>query len=96
MGRRSAERLTLDLGIQFERDGQAAVLPGIVIAELKQSGVDQASAFARLMRERQVRPTSLSKYCLGVAMLVPGVSHTAFAAQLQAIETLGRSGSSAR
>jgi len=35
MDKRQTERLTLDLNIQFDCDGRTAVLPGIVIAELK-------------------------------------------------------------
>ena len=88
VGLYTAERLTLDLGVQFEREGQTAVLPGVVIAELKQSGIDRGSPFAQLMRRRQIQPTSLSKYCVGTAMLQPHVIEQAFRTQLQAIAAL--------
>ena len=88
VGLHTAERLTLDLGVQFEYEGKTAVLPGVVIAELKQSGIDRGSPVAQLMARRQIRPTSLSKYCVGVAMLLPHTIEQAFAAQLQAIQAL--------
>jgi hypothetical protein len=88
IGLHTAERLTLDLGVQFEREGHSAVLPGVVIAELKQSGVDRGSPFARLMQRRRIRPTSVSKYCIGVAMLQPHIIEHAFEVQLQAIEAV--------
>jgi hypothetical protein len=88
VGLHTAERLTLDLGVQFEHEGQTAVLPGIVVAELKQSGIDRGSPFAQLMQRRRIRPTSLSKYCVGVAMLQPHIVEGGFAGQLQAIEAV--------
>ena len=90
VGKQCAERLTLDLGIQFERDGRAAILPGVVIAELKQSGVDEGSPFARRMRAAGRHPTSVSKYCVGVARLVETVEHDAFEATLRAFDLVAR------
>lgn len=90
VGKQCAERVTLDLGIQFERDGRTAILPGAVIAEVKQSGVDDDSPFMRRMREAGRAPTSVSKYCVGVALLVPGVEHDAFDAKIKAFEQLAR------
>ena len=90
VGKACAERVTLDLGIQFECDGRTAILPGVVIAELKQSGVDEQSPFMRLMHEAGRAPTSVSKYCIGVALLVQGVEHDAFESQLRAFEQLAR------
>lgn len=90
VGKQCAERVTLDLGIQFERDGRTAILPGAVIAEVKQSGVDDDSPFMRRMREADRSPTSVSKYCVGVALLVQGVEHEAFESKLRAFEQLAR------
>src|SRR2546423_295325 len=70
MDRHQTERLTLDLNIQFDSDGRTAVLPGIVIAELKQATADQRSAFASAMRMATIAPSRISKYCVGVRLLV--------------------------
>jgi hypothetical protein len=90
VGKQRAERLTLDLGVQFECDGRTAILPGVVIAELKQSGVDESSPFVQRMRAADRRPTSVSKYCVGVALLVDGIEHDAFEATLRAFELVAR------
>lgn len=90
IGKRWPERLTLDLGIQFECDGRTAILPGVAVAELKQSDVDADSPFMRRMREAGREPTSVSKYCVGVALLVQGVEHDAFGEKLRAFEQLAR------
>lgn len=50
---------------------QGFALPGVVVAEMKQAGIKQASAFAAAMREAGVRPGRFSKYCVGIASLYP-------------------------
>lgn len=86
--KRETERLTLDLNIQFDCDGRTAVLPGIVIAELKQSGAGQRSAFENAMRAARIRPSGISKYCAGVRLLVSDIKHESSARMLAAVEAL--------
>ena len=90
VGKACAERVTLDLGVHFGCDGRMAILPGAVIAEVKQSGVDEDSPFMRRMRTGGWAPTSVSKYCVGVALMIDGIEHDAFAEQLRAFEQLAR------
>jgi hypothetical protein len=90
VGKRCAERVTLDLGVQFACDGRTAILPGVAIAEVKQSGVDDGSPFMQRMREAERSATSVSKYCVGVALLVQGVERDAFEPKLRAFEQLAR------
>ena len=90
VGKRTAERLTLDVNIQFDCDGRTAVLPGIVIAELKQGDLAQPSPFRELMQTAQIPPMSISKYCVGVALLVAGVEHDVFDDKLRTLEGLIR------
>lgn len=79
-----AERLTLDIGLSF-RVGQAGqreiALPGVVIAEIKQSVYALRSEFIGQLRQLGVRPMSFSKYCVGVSLLVPQVKHNHFKPQ---------------
>lgn len=90
VGNRDAERLTLDLGVRFDVAGRTAILPNVVIAELKQCEPDPDSAFTRRMHQAQLRPTRVSKYCLGVATLVHTVEHDAFSDQLRAISEIAQ------
>lgn len=76
----ACERVTLDLDLSFAWGGQQAGLPGIVIAEVKQAAHAGKSDFVSLMRQRGVRKTGFSKYCLGVSLLHPEVKHHHFKA----------------
>lgn len=65
------ERLTLDLDLSFvSNDGSEQRLDELVIAELKQTRFDRETAFAQLAKHLHIRPYRVSKYCLGVALLI--------------------------
>src|SRR5439155_26804059 len=66
VNRNGAERLTLDLNLQFIRGEQELQLNGLVIAEVKQDG-KKASPFLALMKKKHIREGSISKYCMGIA-----------------------------
>ncbi len=66
----SGERLTLDTELYFRNEnGKGHEMGNLVIAELKQIQFNRESRFARLAKELQIRPDSVSKYCLGVGIL---------------------------
>jgi hypothetical protein len=88
VGKHASERVTLDLNLQFRRDGQTMTWPGLVIAEVKKNSADHESAFIRHMRAMSIRPTGFSKYCIGVSMLVDEVKHNNFKPQLRKVENL--------
>jgi hypothetical protein len=66
-------RLTCDVDLRFEdgRGGSCAPLPGAVIVESKTVGAE--SPVDRLLRGLGRRPVSLSKYCVGMAVLDPAL-----------------------
>ncbi|PKR81058.1 transporter [Brumimicrobium salinarum] len=59
------ERFTLDLNISFQFEGKSVYFENIVIAELKQAYVNRNSFAYQYMKKQQLRPSKLSKYCLG-------------------------------
>lgn len=68
------ERLTLDIQLTFKNtDGETSKMNQLVVAELKQDSVNRYSPFAKLTKEMLIRPERLSKYCLGIALLVDDV-----------------------
>lgn len=69
VGKEFPERLTLDIDLSFTKDAQIADLNYLVIAELKQSKVSRKSPFFSIMKQRQIRPFRLSKYCMGIIQL---------------------------
>lgn len=82
------ERVTLDLNLSFTDGERTVSLPGVVIAEVKQAGVDRDSDFMRRMRALGVRPIGFSKYCAGVAMTQPAIKHNRLNPQLRRVDQL--------
>ncbi len=72
------ERLTLDFNLAFQSGSQRMSLPGIAIAEVKREGLAAHSDFVQQMHTLGVRPTSFSKYCLGLSYLYPQLKHNNF------------------
>lgn len=62
----SAERLTLDLNLEFEKDGKKKLLNQLVIAEVKQDS-KVTSPFISIVKSKHIREGSISKYCMGIA-----------------------------
>ena len=62
------ERVTIDLDLTFDNGNESRSLAGLVVAEVKQGG-KQPSSFLLAMRERQIKPLPISKYCMAVSML---------------------------
>ncbi|MCG8577788.1 MAG: polyphosphate polymerase domain-containing protein [Flavobacteriales bacterium] len=78
VNKKEKERLTLDLDLTFEWDDQKHVYDHVVIAELKQENVNRNSLFYRLMKKNGVRPTGMSKYCIGALTLEPTLKYNNF------------------
>ncbi len=83
----SAERLTLDLNLEFERDGKTEVLDQLVIAEVKQDS-KIASPFVAIMRNKHIRQGSISKYCFGVASSYSEVKKNNFKRKLSNVKKI--------
>lgn len=76
VGNQRQERVTLDLGLCFAGAGMIGEyrqdsLANIVIAEVKQSRIDRSSPIIEFLRAARVRPSSFSKYCMGVSLMQP-------------------------
>lgn len=82
------ERLTLDLGLNFEWDGELKSYDHIVIAELKQEKENRDSAFYSVMKENGVRPNGMSKYCVGAVALNPDLKYNNFKEKVLLIDKL--------
>lgn len=87
VSRTAAERVTVDLALEFARGSQAAGYPALVIAEVKQERQGH-SDFAAVLRRQGYRERRISKYCLGVATLVPGVRKNRFLPLLHHVQRL--------
>jgi hypothetical protein len=91
VSRTRAERVTLDLNVEYTWEGESLPLSGIVIAEVKYDassgpGAAWASPFVMAMRRRNLRSTAFSKYCIGLSLLSPALKHNKFKPEHLAIE----------
>lgn len=82
------ERITIDLELSFEWNKISKDLKQIVIVEVKQENRNRLSPFVQALKKRHVREESISKYCLGVAMLVPFVKKNNFKEKLIKVNKL--------
>ncbi len=84
----SKERLTFDLGITFTWEDVNHSLEHVVIAELKQEKANRESVFYSLMKKSGIRPSGLSKYCIGAVALYPNLKYNNFKEKLILIDKL--------
>lgn len=75
--RSSAERVTFDSNIQFENNFGLISLSHLTLAEVKQEKSAPAQ-FTSLMKMNNLREGFMSKYCFGMASLVPGLRQNNF------------------
>jgi hypothetical protein len=72
------ERVTIDIDLHFKNANGQKDFPDLVIVEAKMGNGKKASSVVSAMKKFQVREKSISKYCLGVSMLVPGIKKNNF------------------
>jgi len=66
VSKHQAERVTLDVNIEFSHDGVDEQLGDLVILELKQHKASRKTAVYKVLRRQQIRPLNISKYCIGL------------------------------
>ncbi len=85
---KAGERLTIDTDIAFEMGGRRVRTPELVIIEVKRDENSGTSEVLRQLKHQLVRPESMSKYCLGVALLYPEMKSNNFKQKLLKIEKI--------
>jgi len=83
----SAERVTIDVNLEFQVDGTIKNLNHLVIAEVKQDS-KISSPFVSVMRERKIREGSISKYCFAIASVFDGIKKNNFKEKLLNLEKI--------
>ncbi len=82
-----AERVTIDLNLQFVNGGTVVDATDLVIAEVKQ-GKKQHSEFLNILTRFRVKQNSISKYCLAVAMTHNNVKKNNFKEKILTIKKI--------
>ncbi len=88
VSKRSLERLTIDVDLHFGCETDERVLPGLVIAEVKQPKFAAQSHLVEQMRHLQIAPSGFSKYCIGIAMVHPTIKRNRFKELFMRIDRL--------
>ena len=84
------ERLTIDLNLGFEsfNDNTTKNINHIIIAEVKQEKASVNSDFIRVIRKQHIRKSSMSKYCVGTALLNENLKQNNFKERILKINKL--------
>lgn len=82
------ERITIDFNLNYKKDELTCDLPHIVIVEVKQDGFSNQSAFVKILKSESVRPTGMSKYCIGVLQFNKNLKYNNFKSKLLTINKL--------
>ena len=87
VNKKSKERLTIDVNLEFKKDTFEKKLPQMVIAEVKQEKA-QSSPFIYVMKKLHIREGAISKYCLAVAYTNPDAKINRFKEKLLSIQKI--------
>ncbi len=90
VNRYNAERVTIDLDLTFEWDGRVETLDDIAIIEVKRAPFSAETPAIKQLRRQHLRPSSFSKYCIGVSKLYPDVKHNNFKPVLRQLDKLSQ------
>lgn len=66
---RLTSRITIDFNLHFVEEGQKIALDKLVIIEIKQEKQGTDSYVYNLLKNKTIRPCSVSKYCLGLTLM---------------------------
>jgi hypothetical protein len=81
------ERLTIDYGLSFAREGTGVALPETAIVELKRERGEGRTVAQKYFRSIHVEPSGFSKYCIGCALAYPGLKRNRFLPVLKKLKT---------
>ncbi len=84
------ERLTIDLNLgfkSFDKKNEKNI-PHIIIAEVKQEKASSNSDFIKAIRAHHIRQSSMSKYCVGTALLNKDLKQNNFKERILKIKKL--------
>ena len=84
------ERLTIDLNLGFEsfENHTTKNIDHIIIAEVKQEKASSNSDFIKAIRKHHIRSSSMSKYCVGTALLNENLKQNNFKERILKINKL--------
>jgi hypothetical protein len=86
--KKNKEKISIDLNLKISNTKNKKKLPHLAIVEVKQERFSLYSDFVLSLRKYNVQRTSLSKYCIGVALLNKDVKKNKYKSKLLAISKI--------
>jgi len=83
-----SERCTIDFNLNFKSGYKQMMLNNLIIAEIKAEGSPSASPLARALRNKRIKSSGFSKYCIGKAITDASVKRNAFKHKIRMIEKI--------
>jgi len=80
------ERITVDFDLSLKFDDHSIHLNDLIILEVKREKGSGHAGILGYLKEKRIHPTSISKYCLAVAILNPIIKHNQFNSLLQKLK----------
>jgi len=80
------ERCTIDLNLQFQKSDKMVSLDDLVIVEIKSEGSLSGSPLARALRDKRIKKSGFSKYCVGRTLTDSELKRNAFKNKIRKIE----------
>jgi len=78
VGKASPERVTIDMDLKYQLNGSSVNLPTLSIIEIKQGRSSGISNLERILREQNITPFKISKYCIGSVLLNKDLKYNRF------------------
>lgn len=89
VSKKNKERATIDFNLSFSNKKKQIELDHLSILEIKKEGT-HFSPLAECLRELQIRPQGISKYCLGASLLYPSIKYNRMKAKILQIQKINQ------
>lgn len=85
---RNREKITIDLDLGFTTLKSFESLSSIAIIEIKSERKFYNSSFKKLLKKKNVKPYTISKYCLGISLMYPNKNYLSSSFNNQYIDSI--------
>lgn len=82
------ERATIDFNLSFKDESNASDLNRLVIIEIKTPKYNHHSKLIKALQKYGIKQTSISKYCIGMALLKPNLNLVGLHKKINKLQTL--------
>lgn len=82
------ERITFDINLKFTHNGRHKDFENLVVAEIKQPKINRSTMMFRILRDQNITPYRISKYCIGLTSVNPHLKYNAFKEKIRKIEKI--------